>query len=323
MKIHRLSLLEEKITPHLQQLISEGSLAIERQFKEVAMPVLEKFTDIDPLGEESKYSPIKGIVHKFANRVLWKVSYRCAAHCQFCTRARQIGTPEGDLSVEDIERGLNYVRQHQEVDDVILSGGDPLVTPQTTMIILDGLLKISSVKMIRIGTRLPIHSPLSLKSEPVKCLLERLCHIAKCRPLIVLIHINHPDELSKDVFDAISVIRNTGTTIMTQTVFLSGINDDVEVLSKLFKSVYHMGMIPYYIYHCDSVLGLERFIVPIEKERQIITELRRRLSGIGVPKHAIDVPGKGKIDIPQSFWENVDLSSCFDYEGTKINLKNL
>lgn len=110
---------------------------------------------------------------------------------------------------------------------------------------------------------------------------------------------------------------------MTQTVFLSGINDDTEVLAKLFTLVYHLGMIPYYIYHCDSVKGLERFIVPIEKERRIVTDLRKRLSGIAVPRYVIDVPGKGKIDIPLGFWGEMDLKSCSDYEGASIKLKNL
>lgn len=323
MKICNTTVLKEKITPHLQQLIKQGSDAIKRQFKGIPTPCAERFVDDDPLGEESRYSPVKGIVHKFSNRVLWKVSYQCAAHCQFCTRARQIGSPNGDLSDENIDRALSYITDHTEVDDIILSGGDPFFTPKTTVKIINGLIKISSVKMIRIGTRLPVHSPSSFNTEPVKRLLMRITDIVKRRPLIVLVHINHPDELNAEAVSAINSIRIAGAILMTQTVFLSGINDKVEVLSRLFRSIYHLGMIPYYLYHCDSVRGLERFIVPLKKEQKIVTELRRGLSGIAVPTHIVDVPGKGKIDVPLDFWKNIDLTSCSDYDGTDINLTNI
>src|SRR3989344_9086735 len=112
--------MEERITPYLQNLIRNGKTAIEIQFKTVPQEGESVFAESDPLGEESLYTPVKGLVHKFRNRVLWKVSYRCAAHCQFCTRIRQIGSTEGDLEGSDIDRGIGYLRSHPEVDDVIL-----------------------------------------------------------------------------------------------------------------------------------------------------------------------------------------------------------
>lgn len=323
MKTENRTLLKEKITPHLQQLIDRGSTAISRQFKTESLVGTAQFVDDDPLGEETKYSPLKGIVHKFSNRILWKVSYRCAAHCQFCTRARQIGSPEGDMSDRDIKTALQYIGFHNEVDDVILSGGDPFTTPRVTLTIITGLIQIKSVKMIRIGTRLPVHLPASFKSIPIKRLLGKISEITKYRPIIVLIHVNHPDELTVGTVEAINAIRATGAVVMTQTVFLNGINDSVEVMATLFISIYHLGMIPYYLYHCDSVRGLERFIVPLKKEQQIVTELRKRLSGIAVPTHVVDVTGKGKIDVPLDFWEGVDLTTCSDYEGRHVNLINL
>jgi lysine 2,3-aminomutase len=324
MKMQNLTMLEEKITPHLGRLIESGSVAVERQFREIPQFGLERFfKDDDPLGEESRYSPVKGIVHKFSNRILWKVSYRCAAHCQFCTRARQIGSPEGDLSDNDIENALVYIANHREVDDVILSGGDPFVTPHVAMKIISGLTDINTVKMIRIGTRLPIHAPGSFRSGHVGQLLSMITEITKSRPIIVLVHINHPDELTVEAIAAINSLRMTGSILMTQTVFLNGVNDDMDVLKKLFKTIYHIGMIPHYLYHCDSVRGLERFIVPIKKEQEIVTELRRRLSGISVPTHVVDVPGKGKIDIPKNFWRGVDFTSCSDYDGMEIDLTDI
>ncbi len=323
MRTFDLTILEEKITPHLRRLIRQGSIPIGLQFKRQDFLVEEKFVNVDPLGEETRYSPVKGIIHKFSNRILWKVSYRCAAHCQFCTRSRQIGGSDGDLSARDIETALQYISSHKEVDDVILSGGDPFVTPKVTKDIIGRLVQIESVKVIRIGTRLPVHSPSSFKSEPVKHLLSKICSVTKSQPVFVLLHLNHPDELTVETVEAIRLIQGTGAILMTQTVFLNDINDSVEVLAKLFIAVYHLGIIPHYLFHCDKVGGLERFIVPLEKEREIVTELCKRLSGIAIPRYAIDVPGKGKIDIPLGFWEGVDLTNCSDYEGTTINLVNL
>lgn len=165
--------MDERITPHLQRLIDTGSLAMHDQFVKVRYHGETSFSDDDPLAEEALYSPVKGVVHKYTNRVLWKVSFRCAAHCQFCTRIRQIGTVAGDLDENDIANGLRYIADHSEIEDVILSGGDPLVTPKSTGSILQGLIKIPSVKVIRLGTRLPIHSPASIRARTTRKLLKR------------------------------------------------------------------------------------------------------------------------------------------------------
>ncbi|MCK5060059.1 MAG: radical SAM protein [Candidatus Pacebacteria bacterium] len=321
--------MKEKITPHLKRLIDEGSKALSLQFHSVGKnPTVENtekvveyaFANLDPLGEESQYSPVKGITHKFRNRALFKVSYRCAAHCQFCTRARQIGDTSGDLSPEEIETALSYIRDHPEINDIILSGGDPLYTPHITLGLLPELAKIKSVKVIRIGTRLPIHSPKSFETTPLKNLLRMTCRISLKKPLYVLINISHFDELTKDVRDVIRRIRKNCTAVFSQTVFLKGINDDVEVMGHLLNELYHMGVIPYYLYRCDYVKGIERYVCSFEKERMIVSEIRRRLSGIAVPEYIIDVSGKGKIPIPLDFWGKVDFSHCRDYDGKLARL---
>ncbi len=313
--------MKEKITLHINRLIEKGSQAIKLQFKRSSEDYQALFSNNDPLGEESRYSPVKGIVHKFKNRILWKVSYRCAAHCQFCTRIRQIGTADGDLEEEDINTGLGYIAKHSEVDDVILSGGDPFYTPQTTIRIIDGLSKIQSVKVIRIGTRLPVHAPESLETPLQKALLKKLSDIAKKQPLFILLHIEHTDELTLETIKAINLLKRTGAILLSQTVFLKNINDDKDILEKLFVSLYHLGVMPYYIYRCDYVQGLERFVCSIEKEQHIMTELRRRLSGIAIPTYIVDVPGVGKIPVPLAFWKGIDLSECTDFNDKTIVIK--
>jgi len=311
--------MKEKITPHLQRKIRDGSVAIARQFQLQNIPS-ESVVPNDPLGEESFFSPVKGIIHKYPNRVLWKATYRCTAHCRFCTRVRQIGSPEGDLEDADIVPALYYIRSHPEIDDVILSGGDPLVVPQTLMRMISGLRDIPSVRVVRIGTRLPIHSPKSIGSPQVERAFKTLQDCAASFQTYVLVHVNHPDELDYEVIDAIRTIRAHGFPMLSQTVFLKAVNDKEEVLEELFKKLYYLGVIPYYIYRCDYVMGLEHFVCDIEREREIMTALHKRMSGIALPRYIVDVEGVGKIPVPLGFWDVSNIRHCRDYAGTVIQL---
>lgn len=313
-----MSILKEKITQHLRSLISSGSSAVERQFIVGNTSVGgDVFMSNDPLEEES-HLVMRGIVHKYENRVLWKVSYRCAAHCQFCTRLRQIGTKDGDLEYEDIEKGLRYLSNHPEINEVILSGGDPLFAPQVTETIFNGLIQIPSIKVIRIGTRMPVHLPSAFAGKFLRKLLDTISEVAFSRPIYMLMHIDHSDELTAETVNVIAQLRRMGLILLSQTVFLKGINDNEASLKNLFESLYHLGVIPYYIYRCDYVAGLEHFVCDILNERRIMTNLRRELSGIAVPTYVIDVPGKGKIPVPLEFWDGVDLTQCVDFDGEKI-----
>lgn len=313
-------LMKERLTAHIRSLIASGSEAVALQYLKKSFPTQRLFLSDDPLGEESIHSPLKGIVHKFSNRLLWKVTYRCAAHCQFCTRSRQIGTASGDLSHQDIEQGLAYLREHREINDVILSGGDPLYAPDQTLQILIGLTTIPHIKIYRIGTRLPVQSPRTLEALPLKTLLREVTKIARLKSFIFQLHFEHPDELNKAVHRAISTLKRTRAILVSQTVFLKRINDSVDVLTNLFMTLYQAGVLPYYIYRCDAVNGLEQFVCSINKEREIMTELRRRLSGLATPTHVVDVPGRGKIPVPLEFWSNVDLSQCVDFDGQPISI---
>src|SRR3989344_1184269 len=311
--------VKEKITTHLQRKIRDGSTAIARQFQLQNIPS-ENIAPNDPLGEESFFSPAKGIVHKYPNRVLWKVTYQCAAHCRFCTRIRQIGLPEGDLDDNDIMSALYYIRSHPEIDDVILSGGDPLIVPQTLMRIISGLRDIPSVRVVRVGTRLPIHSPKSISSPHVERVFKELQACAANFQTYVLVHVNHPDELDYEATDSIRTIRAYGFPMLSQTVFLKTVNDNDEVLEELFKKLYYLGVIPYYIYRCDYVKGLEQFVCDIEQESEIMTALHKRMSGIALPQYIVDVEGVGKIPVPLGFWDVPNIRHCRDYTDTSIQL---
>lgn len=312
--------MEIRITSHLDRKIRAGSSAVSKQFYPQALsePI---FSSSDPLEEEALYSPIKGLVHKYPNRVLWKVTYRCAAHCQMCTRIRQIGTPEGDLSDSDIEAGIEYLRVHPEVDDVILSGGDPLYATASSLKIIAGLATVSSVKVVRIGTRLPVHAPRSMASQQVQNVFRTLKDNASHFISYILVHTNHPDELDNEVLGSLVALRKSGFPVLSQSVFLRDVNDDPDTLERLFKRLYYAGITSYYIYRCDYVKGLEHYVCDLEREREIMTILQARMSGVALPMYVADVAGGvGKIPVPLGFWEVQDPMHCKDYNGKDVRL---
>lgn len=326
--------MKERITPHLRALIDAGSEAIRNQFIKIKKKLTKKkFSTLDPLGEEEKYSPVKGLVHKYKRTALIKVSNRCAAHCQFCTRCRDIGSSDGDLSKEDILNIANYIREHTEIYEVILSGGDPFFTPNITFAFLELLEPIKSVKVIRIGTRLPVHAPDSFNNVRIQEVLERVERLTKfTNPVYILIHFNHPDEITPSVERVIWMLRQRGITLFSQTVFLSGVNYfdsstdsdvgiSVKILDALFTKLHQLGVIPYYIYRCDYVEGLEHFVVPFLKEVRIMHKLEGLLPGLALPQYVIDAPGgRGKIRVPSLSWFRRIPRTFRDIDGKRIKI---
>jgi lysine 2,3-aminomutase len=288
--------VKEKISPYLRSHMGEEAFRLQYVRAEG-----ETETGSDPLMEDA-HEPVKGLVHKYPNRALIKVSYQCASHCRFCTRIRQIGKPDGTLTADAISAIQAYLTEHPEVEDVILSGGDPLYTPGITEKLLLAICGIPSIKVLRIGTRLPVHLPDAVRHATLAPLLRLISELAALRPFFILVHVNHPDELTPPALAALRRLRDTGAVVLSQTVFLRGINDCADVLSRLFRNLYHHGVMPYYIYHCDAVRGLERFVVPLETEQRIMTKIHATLSGIAVPRHVLDVEeGYGKLSVPQEF----------------------
>lgn len=283
--------MKQKLTPYLRSKLDSPSIS-----KQYLVSDSSHATDYsDPLQEDS-HEVVKGLIHKYTNRALIKVSYLCAAHCRFCTRIRQIGNPEGTLQQHDIDAIIDYLKRHTEIDDVILSGGDPFLTPQITHSLLRKISTIEHIRVLRIGTRLPLQSPKSFETKPILSLLKYIGQISSDKPFYILLHVEHPDELTLEVKEAVQIIKQaTAATLLSQSVFLKGINIDVDTLHRLFRELYHSGVMPYYIYHCDKVRGLEKFEGNIEEETLIMRQLRERLSGIACPTFIADLDqGEGK-----------------------------
>jgi lysine 2,3-aminomutase len=307
---------QEKTTAFLRQLAmtSPAVRAIYTYDPESeAMPVN---LDRDIL-DEKKHSPVKGVVYKFCGRILVMLSYTCAANCRFCERQDRVGVgldSEGRLTEPDLHRVVEFVHSRPEINEVILSGGDPLTHPAGLELLASLLSSLPQVRILRIHTRIPVQQPGSVNIE----LLRRVC--AKFSTCYFSVHIDHPDELTAETEDALVEIRRLGYIMLAQTVFLKGVNDRTDVLRRLFVRMSELGVRPYYIYHCQAIPTTMRFVMEIEEETRIMTELRESLSGIAFPQHVIDLQHtRGKVIVPTAHWR-VDTSCVRDYDGSWVNL---
>ncbi|MDZ7270176.1 MAG: KamA family radical SAM protein [candidate division KSB1 bacterium] len=274
-----------RITPYYLSLIKSKGDPLYKQ----VVPDVRELEDSqlfeDPLAED-RDSPVNNIVHRYPDRCLFLISHVCASYCRFCTRKRKVGDPS-KISMKYIDEGLDYIAQHPEIRDVILSGGDPLLLSDEMLgFILQKLRRIPHVEIIRIGTRVPCFLP-----QRVTVKLARM--LKKFHPLYVNVHFNHPDELTPIAVRALARLADAGIPLGNQTVLLKGVNDDPEVMKRLVQKLLQARVRPYYIYQADMVFGTEHFRTRVEKGLEIIKALRGWTSGLAVPHFVIDAPGGG------------------------------
>lgn len=266
---------------------------------------------------EKKLSPVKGVVHKFPNRVAVLLSFTCAANCRYCERQDRVGVgldKIGRLKNEDIDMIINYLSDHTEIDEVILTGGDPLTHIMGLLYFCEKVQYINHIKVVRIHTRFPLQMPDKVNFQ----LLEKIVHT---KPVFYFsIHVNHPDELNEITLPILNNIRKLGFIMLSQSVFLKGVNDNADTLKILFNTLNQNGIRPYYIYHCQSIPTTSRFVTELADEVRIMSELRSFLSGTAYPDHVIDIQNAvGKIIVPTNHW-NVDYSTFIDFQGTECKL---
>jgi lysine 2,3-aminomutase len=276
---------EFRISPAMADLIQEPNDPIWRQY----VPDLEELEVVDgvldSLNEEGD-SPVPNITHRYPDRALFLVSPVCAAYCRFCTRRRKVGDPE-KISMAQLESGFRYLQEHGEIRDVILSGGDPLLLSDRRLdTILGRLRRIQHIEVIRIGSRIPCHLPERITPE--------LCAVLKKHhPLYINTHFNHPAELTPAAVKGLGMLADAGIPLGCQTVLLSGVNDDIDVMKELMQRLLVARVRPYYIFMCDNVAGVEHFKATVEKGLEIVKGLRGWTSGLAVPHFVIDAPGGG------------------------------
>lgn len=265
----------------------------------------------DPLSEEHD-SPVPTIVHRYPDRALLYVFSTCSMICRFCTRKRKVGKFHKQIQIEDIMNGIDYIREHQEIRDVVISGGDPLMLNDTTLdTILTALRQIPHLEIIRIGTRMPVVLP--------QRITDSLCHVLqKHHPLYINTHFNHPREITKESQKACNKLANAGIPLGNQSVLLKGVNNDPEVMRELVHKLLLLRVKPYYIYQADLVKGTDHFRTSVQEGLEIIRALRGHTSGMAVPHYVIDAPGGGgKIALmPEAIVAHTDeIVTIRNYEG--------
>jgi lysine 2,3-aminomutase len=239
----------------------------------------------DPLQEQAQ-SPVPLVIHRYPHKVAFLVSNRCAVHCRFCMRKRDVGAGPA-ISDENIFRGLEYIRSRRQINEVILTGGDPLMLGDRLLLdILSALRQIRHVIFLRIHTRVP--SALPQRITPA--LAKRL---GSFHPVFINIHVNHPAEITPRSAAACALLADAGIPLGSQTVLLRGVNDDPEVLKQLMQGLLAIRVRPYYIHQLDRMPGTGHFQVPLDRAVDVISSLRGPLSGMAVPQFMIDLPGGG------------------------------
>src|SRR5213080_2594212 len=274
-----------RITPTVLATIKEKDDAIWKQVVPDRAEMEDMDAEDDPL-EEDLMSPVPHLVHRYPDRVLLMVTNQCPIYCRFCTRKRLVGKP-GFLKKGELDRAIAYLREHTEVRDVILSGGDPLLLPDHLLErILKALRTIPHLELIRIGTRVP--GTLPERIRPKLCELVKKYH-----PLYMNLHFNHPDELTPAVKAACGMLADAGVPLGAQTVLLKGVNDDPDIMKRLMHQLLLARVKPYYLYHADLTRGTNHLRTTVETGLEIIKALQGHTSGMGVPHFVIDAPGGG------------------------------
>jgi lysine 2,3-aminomutase len=292
-----------RVTPYIEGLESEPNGPIRRQFEpsDEEARVLD-YELADPLGEDA-YTPVPGLIHRYPNRALVLVTDSCAVHCRYCFRRGFTGRGSGPLKHEEINGAKEYLADHPEIQELLLSGGDPLTLPDRNLEnVLAAFRGVRGTLVLRLCTRIPGVQPGRVTRS--------LCRmLARYAPLWTVFQINHPRELTAAVTAAVGRLVSAGVPVVTQTVLLRGVNDDPGVLAELFQGLVARSAKPYYLLQADLVRGTAHFRVPLGEGLAIFDALKQLVSGLACPVYAVDIPnGGGKIALtaavsgPENGW---------------------
>jgi lysine 2,3-aminomutase len=277
------------ITPDMAALIDRTDAAdpIARQF----VPSSDELTikpeeNGDPIGD-GDHTPVPGVVHRYKSRALLKVISACPVYCRFCFRREMVGPGQAPpLNGEDLDAALAYLAAHEEISEVILTGGDPfMLSPRRAAGIMNRLEAMPHVRVIRWHTRVPVVDPGRVSVAFVDAIT------ANSKAVWVAIHANHPRELSEGAHAAIARLRKAGVALVSQSVLLKGVNDDPDVLAALMEGFIALGVKPYYLHQADLAPGTSHFRTTIAEGQALMKALQARVSGLAMPTYILDIPG--------------------------------
>jgi lysine 2,3-aminomutase len=286
------------ITPDMAALIERPDDPIGRQFIPDAAELLTAPHELaDPIGDDA-LSPVKGIVHRYADRALLKPLLVCPVYCRFCFRREHVGPDGGLLSDAELETAYDWLRAHDQIREVILTGGDPLMlSPRRLGGIIQALEGIGHVETIRLHTRVPV-------ADSGRVTAALAASLRTARAMWVVVHANHAREFSDAARGAIRLIQREAIPVLGQSVLLRGVNDSEAALEALFRAMLAARVKPYYLHQLDAAPGTARFHVPIAQGRRLLAGLRGRVTGLAWPTYVLDIQGgHGKVPIGPGYLE--------------------
>jgi lysine 2,3-aminomutase len=277
------------ITPYYASLINKNDprCPIRMQSIPSKQELIMSNCDMDDPLHEDADSPVPGLTHRYPDRVLLIVTNECSMYCRHCTRKRKVGDSNSSIVDQNIILGIEYIKAHPEIRDVLLSGGDPFILSTSRLErIIRKVREIPHVQVIRIGTRTPVVMPQRITDDLVKML-------KKYHPIWINTHFNHPHEFTPEATEALAKLADAGIPLGNQTVLLKGVNDCPIIIKKLSHLLVKNRVRPYYLYQCDLSRGIEHFRTPVAKGIEIMESLIGHTSGFAVPSFVVDAPGGG------------------------------
>lgn len=302
------------VTPHLVEQMAKGSEGVARQFLPTTAELsLQPEERADPIGDHA-HSPVPGVVHRYPDRVLLKPVHVCPVYCRFCFRREMVGPQGLALDPAALDTALGFIESQDGVSEVIVTGGDPLVlSPGRLGRLLERIAAIPHVAVVRLHTRVPVATPARVTADLAQAL--RVPGVATW----VAVHTNHPDELAPpEVVMALDTLVDAGIPLVSQTVLLKSVNNDVATLTALLRRLVSLRVKPYYLHHGDLAPGTAHFRTSLSEGRALVAELRGRLSGLCQPTYVLDIPGGyGKVPAGPSWVESAgpDHFTVRDWQG--------
>lgn len=314
--------------PRLQQVMEKYAVSVTDEMTDLMdadnaqdpvarqyLPSVEELTvtpeeNADPIGDEA-HAPVKGIVHRYPDRVLLKPVHVCAVYCRFCFRREKVGPGSEMLSDAELETALDYIRGNKEIWEVILTGGDPFVlSPRRLTDLMRKLNAIAHIKVIRFHTRVPAANPTRVNDDLAAALSSE-------KAVFVVVHCNHAREVTPLMKEAVGKLTRAGIPVLSQSVLLRGVNDTAEALDALFRALVEIRVKPYYLHHPDLAPGTSHFRLSIDDGRKIVRQLRGNLSGIAQPQYVLDIPGGfGKVPADDAWIAKENAASSESYRVT-------
>ena len=266
--------------------------------RRIVMPDIQELDDWGQLdaSNEEKYTKVKGLEHKYTSTALLLVNEVCAAYCRFCFRKR-LFMDENDEVTKDISEGLEYIRKHKEITNVLLTGGDPMIMSTSKLEpIIKQIREIDHVKIIRIGTKIPAFNPHKIVNDP--SLHEMIkTYSTDEKKIYIMAHFNHPRELTEIAVKGLNMLMQSGAIVVNQTPLIKGVNDDPDVLAELFNRLSFIGVPPYYVFLCRPTLGNEPFAIPVEDGYEIFEKARNKCSGLAKRARLVMSHETGKVEM--------------------------